>query len=476
MSIAILRGDARQLPLPDASVDLIVCSPPFWQLRSYRDGGEHYDGQIGSEPAWQEYIGNLLDCTREWARVLKPCGSMFIELGDKYANDAKWGGATSGKHVAALHGQTSIGRARASTGIPAKSLMELPHRYAIRCVDDLGLILRAEIPWHHVNGLPESVTDRVRHAHSTVFHFTRQPRYYAAVDCIREPHSENTNPGRTRSVGNQSGNGVAHRTFAGNTDGFNPLGKLPGSVWDIPSQPLFVPERIEHERCCGGKARPGCKDGLTHHAAFPFALPRQCILGWSPPGICTGCGEGRRPVTEVGRAETKPWAMAQRAGRSWHGDGANPARALGASAAERNRMITGWACACTPFTDRKGTPGRERDGQAYARETGRDAHPHGGVGMLPRTGPWREYHMDGWTPPSTRPALVVDPFGGTGTTALVADVLGRDAVTLDRSADYCRLARWRTTDPGERARAMQVPKPPPVPDGQDALFDFGEAS
>jgi hypothetical protein len=70
----------------------------------------------------------------------------------------------------------------------------------------------------------------------------------------------------------------------------------------------------------------------------------------------------------------------------------------------------------------------------------------------------------------TRPAIVADPFGGTGTTALVADALGRHGLSFDRSADYCRLARWRTTDPGERAKALQVPKPPPIMDGQDALF------
>ena len=47
---------------------------------------------------------------------------------------------------------------------------------------------------------------------------------------------------------------------------------------------------------------------------------------------------------------------------------------------------------------------------------------------------------------------------------------GRIGVSIDRSADYTRLARWRTTDPGERAKALQVPKPPPVPDGMEALF------
>jgi DNA modification methylase len=69
------------------------------------------------------------------------------------------------------------------------------------------------------------------------------------------------------------------------------------------------------------------------------------------------------------------------------------------------------------------------------------------------------------------PGLIVDPFGGTGTTALLAATLGRHAITADLSADYCRIAAWRTQDPGEIARAMQVDRPPPVSDLQDALFE-----
>jgi hypothetical protein len=72
----------------------------------------------------------------------------------------------------------------------------------------------------------------------------------------------------------------------------------------------------------------------------------------------------------------------------------------------------------------------------------------------------------------TRPAVVVDPFGGTGTTALVAAALGRIGVTVDRSADYCRLAAWRTTDRGEIAKAMRVAKPEKPVDGQEVLDLF----
>ena len=94
MSVVILRGDAASLPLPDESVDLIVTSPPYFGLRSYTDGGEHYAGQIGSEATPREFLEALWRCTREWMRVLKPSGSLFVNLGDKYAGGGL-GSATS---------------------------------------------------------------------------------------------------------------------------------------------------------------------------------------------------------------------------------------------------------------------------------------------------------------------------------------------------------------------------------------------
>lgn len=98
----------------------------------------------------------------------------------------------------------------------------------------------------------------------------------------------------------------------------------------------------------------------------------------------------------------------------------------------------------------------------------------GQIGSEPDWRDWLEAlwdHFDAWTPSPTRPALVVDPFGGTGTTALAARALGRDAVTVDRSADYCRLATWRVNDPGQLAKVLGAPKPPVIADGQASLFE-----
>jgi DNA modification methylase len=204
VSYQLIRGDATSIPLADGSVDEIVTSPPYFALRSYTDGGEHYDGQIGSEATPQAFLEALWAVTAECRRVLKPSGSMFVNLGDKYSGVSPGsyrrhtqpfgpnGDTATGYHEAAAASEAAAGHDPDWGGIPAKSLMMLPQRYAIGCIDQLGLILRAEIIWSKPNGLPESVTDRVRRSHEQWFHFTKEPRYFSAVDEVREAHM----PGR----------------------------------------------------------------------------------------------------------------------------------------------------------------------------------------------------------------------------------------------------------------------------------------
>ncbi|MBN6054557.1 site-specific DNA-methyltransferase, partial [Nonomuraea sp. RK-328] len=403
----VLRGDARQLPLPDASVDLIVTSPPYWALRDYRDGDESLAGQIGNEASPGEYLESLWECTREWMRVLKPEGSMFVVLGDKYSDRADGGPASAKSWREDRAGCLPPGRSSTAMA-PRKSRLMLPERYRIGCLD-LGLLVRSVIIWSKPSAMPESVTDRVRTAHEDIVHLVKQPRYYAAVDEIRNPASDyERKPGARRSTPP----GQRRRAMA---DTVNPLGALPGSVWEIASQPLVVPEHL----------------GTDHFAAFPFEIPRRIIRGWSPSGICSECGEGRRPVAGVsGQEEYRDLPLLdshkrRSAERAWRGgiETSGLSRPGWRKNGRPERAIAGYACACPDPTA------------------------------------------------PTRPAVVLDPFGGSGTTALVASTLGRRGVSVDRSAGYCRLAQWRTTDPGERARALGLPKPQPVHPGQDSLFE-----
>jgi len=471
VSVIVLRGDARALPLPDESVDLIVTSPPYWGKRDYQDDGESLAGQIGSEDTPQEYIAALLECTREWARVLKPAGSMFVNLDDTYYSAKGTPGAPDGKQRARRGWTRPVDRA--GLGYQRKTLLGLPARYMIGCLDDLGLIVREDDIWDKVNPTPESARDRCMRRHEYVFHLVKQPVYYSAVDEIR---TERGSYARAAGLARKTAPGQKPRTLA---DTVNPGGALPPSVWQIASQPLRLPEHVAHASCCGGVAQPGC-EGTGHFAAFPPDLARQCILGWSPPGICATCGEGRRPVVQASRTlDGVP------VGGSWqtqvNGHAIGP-QGTGHWRYETQRQHLGYACACTPFTDHP-----ERRGQDFHAGTNRAVQGmndgNGGERYRrymeelasPRE-PVREYHFSRWLPPPTRPAVVLDPFSGTGTAPLVADVLGRRGIGVELSRDYLRIARWRTQDPAERARAMQVPKPPPVPDGQESLFDSLEVT
>ena len=430
--VTLIHGDALRLSeyVEPESVDLIVTSPPYFSLRSYRDGDEHYDGQIGSEATPQEFLEALWAVTAECVKVLRPTGSLWVNLGDKYAGSG--GHNNSGiSNKSTLRGNGHVGggpkikatRRQApdrynqeSGGIPAKSLMGLPWRYAIGCIDRLGLILRAEVVWDKPNGLPESVTDRVRRSHETWFHFTRQGRYFAAVDEVREPATGNA--------------GDRHRSLRRDPDLFNPLGKLPGSVWRVPSEPLTVPAELN----------------VDHFAAFPTEWPRRIISGWCPTGYCIECGEPRRPVVE--RELSIDHVQRRTRGRmdlNDDGSGRSAASSFGitdrAEVGRYSTTILGYACACTP------TEQVEMPPDAYTIERHREA------GYDPPTSKLVTVHrFDQWTPAPTRPAVVLDPFCGTGTVPLVASVLGRHGIGVDLSRDYLRLAQWRVNDPAQRAK------------------------
>ncbi len=326
---ALTQADALRLPLADDSVDLIVTSPPYFALRSYRDDDEHYDGQIGSEASPQEFLEALWAATVEMVRVVKPSGSIFVNLGDKYAG--------SGGHNNAGVGGTGRGPStytKASGHARPKSLMGLPWRYAIGCIDDLGLILRSEMIWSKPNGLPESTTDRVRRSHEQWFHFTLEPRYFSAIDEIREEHRhtepENARTGPPNNRGKKVGQ-VTHDDGApvGNFK-YNPLGKLPGSVWSIPSEPLQVPDHL----------------GVDHFAAFPQEWPRRLILGWCPQEVCSECGEGRAPVVE--KEATLPAPPTFSMNKTPNAGVPGPKGVIA--------TITGYACACADNTA-PSTPG-----------------------------------------------------------------------------------------------------------------------
>lgn len=447
----LLQGDARRIPLPDESVDLIVTSPPYFALRHYEDGGRPVAGQLGGEQTPQEFVAALLEVTREMARVLKPGGSMFVNLGDKYAERGGPERPGSIDDDALLSRPADRPRRGRRGDIPVKSLMLIPQRYAIGCVDELDLIVRRDVIWKKASPMPESAGDRFHTSHEYWWHLTKRARYYEATARLRDPAS---NYSRARKPRRRTPAGQRDRMIL---DTVNPAGRMPGSVWEVATQPLDVPEHVAHRRCCDGKPQPGCP-GVDHHAAMPFAWPRRLITAFSPEGICTACGDGRFPVVERSTVPDAQGRIGTQHGGRYAANAHRVERRMedGLTAVR----IIGEACSCTPYTDHPGTgepsPTATVDGRQGPRPADIEARHR-------RVGPWREYHLDAWVPPATRPAIVLDPFSGTGTTALTAAVLGRLGVGLDLSRDYCDVADWRVNDPAERARAMDVARPEPAP-------------
>lgn len=338
MAFHLLRTNSRQLSLGRSTVDLVITSPPYMGLRAYEDGGEQYDGQIGDEPTLEEYLDALWQVTAEAWDALKPGGNLFFNIGDRYD---KKGQATA----------NGAGRGVVRT----KSLIGLPWRYVLGCIDDNAVaggqwILRGEIIWHRTNALPESCNDRVMRRHEQAFHLTKTERAFSDAHALRPVNGDGT------------------------------VGSIPGSIWDIPSESIR-----------------GLPEGYSNHTAtFPTELVRRIVLGWSPAGICGVCD--------------KPWTV--RIDREFTGEhnAAEAARQKARSGARAGgatttlgrtkhirRRVAGYECAC---------------------------------GLVGVDAP-------------SRPAVVADVFGGSGTTALVADALGRHGISIDLSGDYHRLAQWR---------------------------------
>jgi len=135
---------------------------------------------------------------REVRRVLRHDGTLWLNIGDSFANDSKWGGPTSGKYTKELHGNTSVGRTK-NTGLKAKDLMMIPARVAMALQAD-GWYLRSDIIWDKSgNVMPESVKDRPTRAHEYVFLLTKNQDYFYDADSVREPSVGQDSPsGRNR--------------------------------------------------------------------------------------------------------------------------------------------------------------------------------------------------------------------------------------------------------------------------------------
>jgi site-specific DNA-methyltransferase (adenine-specific) len=254
----IMVGDATEQlrRMPTASIDCVVTSPPYFQLRNYGVAG-----QIGLEPTVEQWVDELRAVFGEVARVLKPSGSLWLNLGDSYSRGHSYGAAP-------------------------KSLLLAPERLLLALAAD-GWIVRNKAVWAKSNPMPSSVTDRLNTTYDVVYFLVRSPRYFFDLDAIREPHrSKGNRSARTASSSPPAWAGPLAGTQGGlarpRADGLpgHRLGKNPGDVWRLPASSYRG----------------------AHFATFPEILVERPLLATCPERVCTGCGEGwQRAAGEVVR-------------------------------------------------------------------------------------------------------------------------------------------------------------------------------
>jgi len=442
VSLRLLTGDCRDVlaTLPAESVHCVVTSPPYWGLRDYgipptvwggdakcehvwrkeitsrpnagggkpmfsvhgggdstqRDGSQWakengrtstsafcrcgaWRGAHGLEPTIDLYCRNAVEVFRAVHRVLRPDGTLWLNLGDSYGaqkgngfnTNAYTGGGNRVQRMQAEHGDINV-----KTGLKPKDLCGIPWRVAFALQAD-GWWLRQDIVWHKVNPMPESVTDRCTKSHEYLFLLTKQANYFYDAEAIKE---EGEGYGRsnwnaqqfkcgdiTRNHGGKDGHGRGGGTSTGEG------GRNKRSVWTVATSPF--PE--------------------AHFATFPPELIEPCIkAGTSEKGCCAKCGAPWERVTK--RESNGGWSAKYSAQQNeWQPckGGIRGSRCDGADSPARV-ISTSWrpTCKCAA---------------------------------------------------AVVPATVLDCFGGAGTTGLVADRLQRNAILIELNPTYAAMAEKR---------------------------------
>jgi site-specific DNA-methyltransferase (adenine-specific) len=314
----VLEGDAleRLRTLPEASVECVVTSPPYFNVRDYGAG----DRELGQEAFIDQWVEHLREIAAEIARVLVPWGALWLNVADVYASHP-------------------------SEGAPSKSLLLGPERLAQALSGD-GWLVRNRLSWVKPNPLPSPAADRLTPSWEFVYFLVRKRSYFFDLDAIREPLARPRTARPRRLPSRRPRHGARDHGHSGLTrlsrEGLSghPLGKNPGDAWQIP----------------GARVR-------GHSASFPPELIRRPILASCPEKVCTGCGQ--------------PWQRSREPVRFIEG---------------KPRLRTLVPCGCGA---------------------------------------------------ATRPGLVLDPFMGSGTVALVAREHGRDWLGIELNPAYIKLAHRR---------------------------------
>lgn len=270
-------------PMPDLDVELTI---PEWT------------GQLGQEATVAAFIGHLVLCLRRWREVLREDGTVWLNLGDSYAQDSKWGGQSGEKNYTSKNG--GYDRGRLSTGIKDKNVLLIPTRLALAAQAD-GWIVRNVIPWIKKNGLPGPWDDRFIVGHEDILLLSKNEDYFFDHIAIRRPGADYRRKGgkATYTADGAANHGVGSSSFhqmAG------PNGRNARTTDLFLDSMEAIEEELHALRKQGGMVvdDTGELSGMivnpesfrgAHYAVFPEKLARGMIMAATPEqGSCALCG------------------------------------------------------------------------------------------------------------------------------------------------------------------------------------------
>ena len=385
MSVKILTGDVRKRirDIPDESVHCVITSPPYWHLREYDEDAT--EGMIGLEPTLDEHIDVLMGVFGEVWRVLRKDGIFWLNYGDVYAGS--WGAQSHSETPAKPAWRNKI-RNHPKRAPPTSRFKSAgcKAKDMMLIPARLSLALQASGWW----------------VRSKVIWHKRNPRPEGARDRPKSSYEE-----------------VFLLTKAKRYyyDAFGCMEPVTGGA---------KPRRKDGRLRMAKGEDPNDKRGLTdarwlpsmetkrnltdvwtlaatgyrgqHFAVFPPQLVERCIKSsTSDHGVCVACETPWRRIVEVSGGTI---------GKSWH---------------DHIRDSThGNITSHVKFNN---------DGPDKYRRVHKGWEPGCDCGVV-----------------DVKPATVLDPFGGAGTVALVADRLRRDAILIELSDYYAELARERVVE------------------------------
>ena len=390
-------------------------------LRSYLPD-DHPDKkhEIGLEKSMQEYLETMWGLFDEIKRVLKPTGTVWVNLGDTYSGNMGFTSKYANKQQ--WHPDEPIER---KSGLPSKTLLGIPDRFKIGMIDR-GWLCRNEIIWWKRNAMPSSAKDRFTVDFEKVFFFTKNQKYY--FETQYEPYSEATlgdkrlqkavggeeilvgdskYDGQKVDGGNKTmksifksaakhypkfgGNkaeGYGNPTYSGKEWNPQTFGRLKRTVWDIPTKPFSD----------------------AHFATYPEELVSNCIKAGCPEQVCMKCGKVREPVfsrQDVGEISVND--LCPTCGKTFSKHSINNKNKEGHTSMDSS----------TAKIAKEGIPVKlcNTDYKTGLSDCGCGAE--------------------------FKPGIVLDPFFGSGTTGVAAMKLGRDWLGLELNVEYIKIAQKR---------------------------------